>query len=115
MISRSLSRKAPADSVMSVPGPCDYSAPVCGSRADVSMAHHMEEIGMAASGPDEEFKVTDRRRRGDDEPVTSPAASPAPAAGGRAATAAPEERSRPAAPAAEPHGASPPSGRPTLE
>ena len=79
------------------------------------MAHQMEEIGMAARGPDEEFKVTDRRRRVDDEPATAPAASPSPAPGSRATTAAPEERPPQAIPPGEPHPAPPPPGRPTLE
>jgi hypothetical protein len=84
------------------------------------MEHHEEEIGMAASSPDEEFKVMDRRRRVDEEPPAAPAAPPSPsaAAGSRAPTAAPPTTAASAAavsPAAEGTASEARTGRPTLE
>ena len=70
---------------------------------------------MVASAPDEEFKVTDRRRRVDEEPETAPTPPPSPPSGPRAAAGRPAETPRPAPAAAEPRAAHPPPGRPTLE
>ena len=69
---------------------------------------------MAASAPDEEFKITDRRRRADDQPDAPPASPPPPPTGSRAPEA-PGSTPRSAPAATEPRAPESAAGRPTLD
>src|SRR5947199_10870284 len=82
MTSRSRSKRTPGDSVISVPG--------AKSIIQHAFLRMLGSLLMASSDPEETFKVTDRRRRGqDDEP-----ARPAPPGG--PTPSAQRERPRPA-------------------
>src|SRR2546426_3303655 len=71
MTSRSRSKRTPGDSVISVPG--------AKSIIQHAFLRMLGSLLMAPSDPEETFKVTDRRRRvQDDEPARSPPPSAPP-------------------------------------
>src|SRR3989454_1745897 len=74
MTSRSRSKRTPGDSVISVPG--------AKSIIQHAFLRMLGSLLMASSDPEETFKVTDRRRRGqDDEPARpAPPGAPPPSA-----------------------------------
>src|SRR2546430_6948643 len=82
MTSRSRSKRTPGDSVISVPG--------AKSIIQHAFLRMLGSLLMASSDPEETFKVTDRRRRvQDDEPARPPPPRAPP-------PSAPRERPRPA-------------------
>jgi hypothetical protein len=83
-----------------------------------AIIQHREGMGMAGSDPEEQFRVTDRRRRvADDEPAQAEAPASPPPPREEARARAPESEPQPA-PAAEPIGSpedEPPEGERGLE
>src|SRR2546427_9442600 len=86
MTSRSRSKRTPGDSVISVPG--------AKSIIQHAFLRMLGSLLMAPSDPEETFKVTDRRRRvQDDEPARSaPPSAPPPSAQPERPRPAPEPR-----------------------
>src|SRR5213080_2993684 len=76
MTSRSRSKRTPGDSVISVPG--------AKSIIQHAFLRMLGSLLMASSDPEETFKVTDRRRRVQDDEPARPAPAGATEAGARA-------------------------------